>query len=58
VGYEKEKRCYKNQEYVTRHTLSEKRSGLSIPHPFGALELFIINTTQIEIQPSLQRVWG
>src|SRR5258708_380505 len=28
VGYQKEKRCNQNQEYVTRHALSEKRSGL------------------------------
>ena len=46
---EKEKQSYENQEDVARHTLSEKRSGLSAPHPFGARELGIIDTGQIEI---------
>jgi hypothetical protein len=58
MGYEKEKRCYKNEEYVARHALSEKRSRLSAPHPFDALELCTINPTQIEFQPFLQGVWG
>ncbi len=46
---EKKKQSYENQEDVARHTLSEKRSRLSVPHPFGARELGIINTDQIEI---------
>jgi hypothetical protein len=56
VRYEKEKRGYKNQEYVATHTLSEKRFGLSAPHPFDAFELGTINPTQIEFQPFLQGV--
>jgi hypothetical protein len=49
VRYEKEKRGYENKEYVARHALSEKQSGLSVPHPFDALELRTINPTQIEL---------
>jgi len=54
----KKKQSYENQEDVARHTLSEKRSGLSRPHPFGARELGIINIGQIEIKPFLQRGRG
>jgi hypothetical protein len=58
VWYEKEKRCYKNKEYVARHALSEKRPGLSAPHPFDPLEFGTINPTRIEFQPFLQGVRG
>jgi hypothetical protein len=46
---EKKKQSDENQEDVARHILSEKRSGLSAPHPCGARELSMISTGQIEL---------